>query len=72
MPSKKFRSNKFYVGDLVEPTWNPKEPVGLGVVVDILNTGIRVTEPYIIVSWQLAGLIKEHEIDIKVVSQAVD
>ena len=71
MQSKKFRIQKFYVGDLVEPAWTPKQPMGTGLIIDIEDVGYR-TEPFIVVSWQLAGITKEHEMDIKVISQTLD
>lgn len=71
MQSKKFRTQKFYVGDLVHPTWTPKQSMGTGVIIDIKDVGGR-TEPFIVVCWQLAGITKEHEMDIKVISQTLD
>lgn len=71
MQSKKFRSQRFYVGDLVEPTWNPKQPMGTGMIIEIKDIR-RLAEPFIVVSWQLAGITKEHEMDIKVISQVLD
>lgn len=71
MQSKKFRSQKFYVGDLVVPTWTPKQSMGTGMIIEIKDVG-HLTEPFIVVSWQLAGITKEHEMDIKVISQTLD
>ena len=71
MQSKKFRSQKFYIGDIVEPNWHPKQPMGAGMIIDIKDVGHR-TEPFIVVYWQLAGLTKEHEMDIEVISQTLD
>lgn len=71
MQSKRFRSQQFYVGDLVEPTWNPKDPMGTGIIIEIKDFGHR-TEPFIVVSWQLKGISSEHPIDIQVISQTLD
>lgn len=71
MQSKKFRSQQFYVGDLVLPTWHPKEPMGTGLIIEIKDVGHR-TEPFIVVSWQLDGIKREHPMDIQVISQTVD
>ena len=74
MQSKRFRNQQFYKGDLVAPTWNPRVPYGLGVIVDIdydiINSGI--TTPSVGVYWQNGLYQKEHLMDIKVVEQALD
>jgi hypothetical protein len=71
MQYKRFRSQQFYVGDLVEPNWHPKEPMGTGMIIDIKDVGHR-TEPFIVVSWQLRGITNEHPMDINVISQTLD
>lgn len=71
MQYKRFRSQQFYVGDLVEPNWHPKEPMGTGIIIDIKDVGHR-TEPFIVVSWQLRGITNEHPMDINVISQTLD
>lgn len=54
---QKFRSQQFYVGDLVEPNWKQQTPHGLGVVIDIEHN--RWDEKAITVCWQLAVTSKE-------------
>lgn len=70
MQSKKFRNYQFYVGDLVKPNWNPKEPIGLGIVIDVNFNSIYNNN--ITVAWQLAGTKKESEIDLILLEQVLD
>lgn len=70
MQSKKFRSQQFYVGDLVEPNWRQKTPHGLGIIIDIETN--RWDTRAITVCWQLALTTKEAPMDLNLVEQAVD
>ena len=70
MQSKKFRSQQFCVGDLVEPNWKQRTPHGLGVVIDIEHN--RWDEKAITVCWQLTVTSKEAPIDLNLLQQAVD
>lgn len=70
MQSKKFRNQQFYVGDLVCPNWNPKKPMGLGLIIHIESN--RWDEPCITVCWQIAGTTKESPIDLMVLEQTLD
>jgi hypothetical protein len=55
----------------VHPTWTPREPLGAGMIIEIKDVG-HLTEPFIVVSWQLAGITREHEMDIEVISQRLE
>lgn len=70
MRSKKFRSQQFYVGDLVSPNWKPKIPTGLGIVLNIKTN--QWHEKSIVVCWQLTGVTEEAIIDLNLVEQVLD
>jgi hypothetical protein len=70
MQSKKFRNQQFCKGDLVAPNWNPKQPIGLGLILDVQVN--RWDEKCITVYWQLCGLTRESPIDLNLLEQAID
>jgi hypothetical protein len=70
MQSKRFRNEQFCVGDLVAPNWNPKEFIGLGLILEIQHN--RWNEPSIIVYWQGTGITKEAPVDLNLLQQALD
>lgn len=70
MQSKKFRSQQFCKGDLVGPNWKTKQPIGLGVVLEIESN--QWNEKSIVVCWQLLGITKEAPIDLNLVEQSLD
>ena len=70
MQSKKFRSKQFCKGDLVGPNWNPKQPIGIGVVLEIEAN--QWNERCVTVCWQLLGITKEATIDLVLLEQSLD
>lgn len=64
MPSKKFRCDKFYPGDLVRHDRDTYFDIYRHGIVMELNYGIY---PTIKVMWQNGKIINEHEMDIKLV-----
>lgn len=70
MQSRRFRSQQFCVGDLVEPNWKPDKPHGLGIVLDVEHN--RWDEKAITVYWQLSFTSKESPIDLILLEQAID
>ena len=65
MLSKKFRSQQFYIGDLVIPNWNDKEGLGKGIVVEVIDD---FANPYVKVLWHNGKTANEAFMDILVVS----
>lgn len=70
MQSKRFRNEQFYVGDLVGPSWSPREPLGLGIILSIEPN--RWDEPCVTVYWQIIGQTKEAAMDLKLLEQVLD
>lgn len=71
MQSKKFRNVQFCVGDLVSPNWNPKVPLGFGLVLEVDYSMIDNHRP-VKVLWQ-SGLIEYNSpIDLILVEQVLD
>lgn len=64
MQSKKFRPYKFYIGDLVSPTYS--SDINYGIIIKIR---FDILIPYAEVYWQDGKIKKESEMDIEVVSQ---
>jgi hypothetical protein len=69
MRSKKFRNAQFVVGDLVRPYWNPKQPMGFGLVLGVTENAWY--EPRIDVYWQYGQTTKEAACDIEVIERVV-
>lgn len=70
MQSKKFRNEKFRVGDLVAPNWTPETYYGAGLILEIKSVGW--TERGISVYWQGVGVTKECSVDLLLLEQVVD
>ena len=70
MQSKKFRSQQFYIGDLVAANWRPEKYLGLGVILEIHEN--RWNERSISVLWQGIGVTKEAAMDLVLIEQVVD
>jgi hypothetical protein len=70
MQSKRFRNEQFCKGDLVSPNWNTKQPIGIGLVLNVEAN--RWDEKCITVCWQLLGITKESPIDLNVLEQSLD